>query len=106
MTRSWWGWGNVEDAVGGAELRALLDRVTALMPGELTDHEPPGIASLGLSAPPRHPTRLTRRPVLRRPGRPGRPRARQGVPGHRAHTCRGTCAMCRTWWRGPATSAT
>ncbi|MFI2762056.1 FAD-binding oxidoreductase [Streptomyces echinatus] len=51
MTRSWWGWGNVEDAVGGAELRALLDRVTALMPGELTDHEPPGIASLGLSAP-------------------------------------------------------
>ncbi|MFF9765445.1 FAD-binding oxidoreductase [Streptomyces sp. NPDC014636] len=51
MARSWWGWGNVEDAVGGAELRALLDRVRMLVPGEPTDHEPPGIASLGLPAP-------------------------------------------------------
>ncbi|WP_251096271.1 FAD-binding oxidoreductase [Streptomyces sp. Caat 7-52] len=51
MTRSWWGWGNVEDAVGGAELGALLDRVRVLMPGDLTDHEPPGVASLGLPAP-------------------------------------------------------
>ncbi|MCF1593094.1 FAD-binding oxidoreductase [Streptomyces muensis] len=51
MTRSWWGWGNVEDAVGGAELDALLGRVRAVMPGELTDHEPPGIASLDLPRP-------------------------------------------------------
>ncbi|MFH0518440.1 FAD-binding oxidoreductase [Streptomyces sp. M41] len=51
MTRSWWGWGNVEDAVGGAELDALLGRVRAVMPGELTDHEPPSIASLDLPGP-------------------------------------------------------
>ncbi|MEV8593352.1 FAD-binding oxidoreductase [Streptomyces sp. NPDC052013] len=51
MTRSWWGWGNVEDAVRGAELRALLERVRVLLPGEPTDHEPPDIASLGLPRP-------------------------------------------------------
>ncbi|MFS4093561.1 FAD-binding oxidoreductase [Streptomyces sp. AF1A] len=51
MTRSWWGWGNVEDAVRGGELQALLDRVRVLMPGDLTDHEPPDIASLGLPRP-------------------------------------------------------
>ncbi|MYW48570.1 FAD-binding oxidoreductase [Streptomyces sp. SID161] len=51
MTRSWWGWGNVEDAVEGAELRALLDRVRALVPGDPTGHEPPAVASLGIPAP-------------------------------------------------------
>ncbi|WP_369174857.1 FAD-binding oxidoreductase [Streptomyces sp. R28] len=51
MTRSWWGWGNVEDAVGGAELDALLGRARAVLPGELTAHEPPGLASLGLAGP-------------------------------------------------------
>ncbi|MEV6115858.1 FAD-binding oxidoreductase [Streptomyces sp. NPDC052109] len=51
MARSWWGWGNVEDAVRGAELEALLTRVRALMPGELTDHEPPVISSLDLPGP-------------------------------------------------------
>ncbi|MER6457683.1 FAD-binding oxidoreductase [Streptomyces sp900105245] len=51
MTRSWWGWGNVEDAVKGAELKALLERARMLMPGQPTDHEPPDIASLGLLAP-------------------------------------------------------
>ncbi|MFI1073465.1 FAD-binding oxidoreductase [Streptomyces puniciscabiei] len=51
MTRSWWGWGNVEDAVRGAELERLLARVRALMPGELTDHEPPDISSLDLPGP-------------------------------------------------------
>nr|WP_246198396.1 FAD-binding oxidoreductase [Actinomadura syzygii] len=50
MTRSWWGWGNVEDAVRGAELDALLTRARALAPGELTDHEPPDVASLGIPA--------------------------------------------------------
>lgn len=51
MARSWWGWGNVEDAVDGPELQALLARVNALAPGELTDHEPPPVASLDLPAP-------------------------------------------------------
>ncbi|MBL1082427.1 FAD-binding oxidoreductase [Streptomyces actinomycinicus] len=51
MARSWWGWGNDEDAVRGAELNELLGRVRALMPGELTDHRPPDIASLGLPEP-------------------------------------------------------
>ena len=50
MTRSWWGWGNVEDAVRGAELDALLARARALAPGELTGHEPPDAGSLGLPA--------------------------------------------------------
>ena len=31
-TRSWWGWGNVEDGVQGVELEALLARVRALLP--------------------------------------------------------------------------
>jgi alkyldihydroxyacetonephosphate synthase len=51
VTRSWWGWGNVEDAVSGAELRTLLARVRALTPGELTEHKPPDIAALGLRGP-------------------------------------------------------
>jgi alkyldihydroxyacetonephosphate synthase len=48
-TRSWWGWGNVDDAVVGAERAALTKRIAALLPGaDLTAHEPPDIASLGL----------------------------------------------------------
>ncbi|MDV3206929.1 MAG: FAD-binding oxidoreductase, partial [Rhodococcus ruber] len=48
-TRSWWGWGTVEDAVRGGELRELIARASALLPGaDLTDHPPPDIASLGL----------------------------------------------------------
>ncbi len=50
MARSWWGWGNDEDALGGAELAALIDRVGALLPGaDLTDHAPPEVADLALS---------------------------------------------------------
>ena len=50
-TRSWWGWGNVEDAVRGAELDALTRRVTALLPAaDLTAHEAPDPRSLGLPA--------------------------------------------------------
>src|SRR5215211_8482348 len=46
-TRSWWGWGTVEDAVGGVEREALLARVAAAMPGaELVRHEPPDPAAL------------------------------------------------------------
>lgn len=48
-TRSWWGWGNVEDAVTGGERTALVERVAALLPGQdLTDHEPPDPADLAL----------------------------------------------------------
>lgn len=51
MTRSWWGWGNVEEAVQGAELETLLTRVRALAPGEPTDHAPPDVTSLALPRP-------------------------------------------------------
>ncbi|EME66432.1 FAD linked oxidase domain-containing protein [Rhodococcus ruber BKS 20-38] len=48
-TRSWWGWGTVEDAVRGAELQELIARASALLPGaDLTDHPPPDVRSLGL----------------------------------------------------------
>ncbi|WP_407562513.1 FAD-binding oxidoreductase [Streptomyces sp. 184] len=51
MTRSWWGWGNAEDAVRGAELDALLDRVRLLSTAEPADHAPPPVASLALRPP-------------------------------------------------------
>ncbi|WP_225797122.1 FAD-binding oxidoreductase [Streptomyces aculeolatus] len=51
MTRSWWGWGNVEDAVRGPELAALLDRVRLLSAAEPEDHPPPPAASLALRPP-------------------------------------------------------
>ncbi|TDC86276.1 FAD-binding oxidoreductase [Actinomadura sp. 7K507] len=51
MGRSWWGWGNVEDAVRGEELDALLSRVRALTSGELVGHEAPGVDALGLPRP-------------------------------------------------------
>ncbi|AUH39407.1 FAD-binding oxidoreductase [Streptomyces sp. CMB-StM0423] len=51
MTRSWWGWGTVEDAVRGAELAALLDRVRLLSAAGPVDHPPPPVASLGLPPP-------------------------------------------------------
>ncbi|MBJ8344854.1 FAD-binding oxidoreductase [Antrihabitans sp. YC2-6] len=51
-TRSWWGWGNVEDAVVGPERDALTKRTAALVPNaDLTVHEPPTVASLGLPEP-------------------------------------------------------
>ncbi|WP_328412493.1 FAD-binding oxidoreductase [Nocardia sp. NBC_00403] len=51
-TRSWWGWGNVEDAVVGAEREALTKRVAAILPGtDLTVHEPPSVESLELPEP-------------------------------------------------------
>ncbi len=51
VTRSWWGWGNVEHAVAGAELEALTRRVAGLLPNaDLTAHEPPPIASFAVPA--------------------------------------------------------
>ncbi len=49
-TRSWWGWGNVEDAVAGDELRQLTDRVSSMLPGaDLEPHEAPPVESFGLA---------------------------------------------------------
>jgi alkyldihydroxyacetonephosphate synthase len=49
-TRSWWGWGTVEDAVGGVERAELLARVAVMMPGAaLVAHQPPDVATLDLS---------------------------------------------------------
>ncbi|WNO70475.1 FAD-binding oxidoreductase [Streptomyces sp. AM8-1-1] len=50
-TRSWWGWGNVEDAVVGPERDALTRRVSDLLPGaDLTAHAAPPIESFGVGA--------------------------------------------------------
>jgi alkyldihydroxyacetonephosphate synthase len=50
VTRSWWGWGTVEDAVTGAERDELAKRVAELLPdSDLTDHPPP--AAVDLPAP-------------------------------------------------------
>lgn len=50
-TRSWWGWGNVEDAVSGRERAELTRRTAQLLPGaDLTVHEAPAIASFGVGA--------------------------------------------------------
>ncbi|NKZ07035.1 FAD-binding oxidoreductase [Actinomadura latina] len=51
-TRSWWGWGDLEDAVTGAERAALIRRVAALLPdAELVDHQPPVIGDLDVGSP-------------------------------------------------------
>lgn len=51
-TRSWWGWGNVEDAVGSDERQALLGRVKQLLPdADLSLHRPPPVASLEVPPP-------------------------------------------------------
>jgi alkyldihydroxyacetonephosphate synthase len=50
-TRSWWAWGNVEDAVAGEELRALVGRVAALLPdAELVAHHPPPVDAFAVPA--------------------------------------------------------
>jgi alkyldihydroxyacetonephosphate synthase len=50
-TRSWWAWGNVEDAVAGEELRGLLGRVAAMLPdAELEGHEPPPVEAFEVPA--------------------------------------------------------
>ncbi|GLZ28592.1 alkyldihydroxyacetonephosphate synthase [Lentzea sp. NBRC 105346] len=47
MTRSWWGWGHVEDAVGARERAKLVERVRAVLPdADLALHEPPDPATL------------------------------------------------------------
>jgi alkyldihydroxyacetonephosphate synthase len=51
-TRSWWGWGNVEDAVGPDQCAALVGRVRALLPdADLAAHQPPSLQSLDVRPP-------------------------------------------------------
>ncbi|MBL1078810.1 FAD-binding oxidoreductase [Nocardia sp. 2] len=51
-TRSWWGWGTVEDAVTGAERAALTKRVAALLPdADLSVHEAPDPRDLAVPEP-------------------------------------------------------
>lgn len=50
-TRSWWGWGNVEDAVTGPEREELTRRTAQLLPdADLTVHPAPPIASFDVAA--------------------------------------------------------
>lgn len=52
MTRSWWGWGAVEEAASDQETQDLIDRVTQVLPThDFTDHPPPDPNQLGLRAP-------------------------------------------------------
>ncbi|WP_112274829.1 FAD-binding oxidoreductase [Lentzea terrae] len=51
-TRSWWGWGNVEDAVTPAERRELVSRVRAVLPdADLSFHAAPDPSSLDVPPP-------------------------------------------------------
>jgi FAD/FMN-containing dehydrogenase len=53
--RSWWGWGNRDDAVTGREREALAKRVAALLPtADLTVHDAPDPTSLDVPAPRDH----------------------------------------------------
>ncbi|OJF10564.1 FAD-binding oxidoreductase [Couchioplanes caeruleus] len=50
-TRSWWGWGHVEDAVAGPERAELTRRTATMLPGaDLTVHEAPPVESFGVGA--------------------------------------------------------
>jgi len=52
MTRSWWGWGEIEQAVTAEEAGSLVARASALLPDhDFTPHDPPEPASLDLPAP-------------------------------------------------------
>ena len=52
MTRSWWGWGTVEDAASDQETQALIARAAQAMPThDFADHRPPDPKRLGLPAP-------------------------------------------------------
>jgi alkyldihydroxyacetonephosphate synthase len=49
MTRSWWGWGDVEDALTESETHELITRSATLLPDhDFTDHPPPNPDELGL----------------------------------------------------------
>ncbi|MGW7533729.1 FAD-binding oxidoreductase [Amycolatopsis sp. NPDC054798] len=47
MTRSWWGWGDTEEALTSEESKALVARTAALLPAhDFTDHAPPAPGDL------------------------------------------------------------
>ena len=51
MSRSWWGWGDVDEAVDAAEAADLVERVAALAPEhDFTVHGPPSPESLDTPA--------------------------------------------------------
>lgn len=51
-TRSWWGWGTVENRVSGSERTQLLSRVTGFLDGiELVEHEAPYLRALKIRPP-------------------------------------------------------
>ena len=51
-TRSWWGWGYLEDAVSGSELDELLARIRGMLPdADLTAIEAPPIGELPIDPP-------------------------------------------------------
>lgn len=48
-TRSWWGWGDIENAVTGTESDALTRRVAQMLPdADLTAHRPPPVEAFGV----------------------------------------------------------
>ncbi len=52
MTRSWWGWGSVEEAASDAECADLVARCSLLLPShDFTDHPPPLVSALSLRPP-------------------------------------------------------
>lgn len=52
MTRSWWGWGTLEEAASDPEAQELIARVSQVLPAhDFTDHRPPDPTQLGLPAP-------------------------------------------------------
>lgn len=85
MTRSWWGWGDVEEALTAEETAALVARTAAFLPAhDFTDHTPPAAGRAAGAAVPSSPAHRAGPAVLDRPGRPAVARARQGVPRRRA----------------------
>ncbi|OOK82976.1 alkyldihydroxyacetonephosphate synthase AgpS domain protein [Mycobacterium kansasii] len=91
--RSWWGWGDVEEALSDGETQALAARVATLLPGhDLTDHQPPDPGALGLA--PRGSPRRRRWPGCARPTSsiaPGMRAARHFATSHA--TCRAASTM-------------
>jgi alkyldihydroxyacetonephosphate synthase len=52
MGRSWWGWGDIDDALSAQELTALVERASALAPEhDFTVHDAPDPGAMGLPQP-------------------------------------------------------
>ena len=106
MTRSWWGWGDEEDAVAGDELDGLAQLVACPVRRRAARAARP--AGRGRGRPARAPRAAARRPVPPR-GRgrgpapvAGAPRPRPGVPRRGPGRPRHAWSPPRTWWRTPA----